>query len=135
MVMSPTARTLAYCKKKGIMAGVVERWIPIPNHPAGGIRKDLFGFIDLIAIPHGKSNVGGTVAIQATSTANMSARFHKATEECAEALTEWLYAMNTFEIWGWAKRGKVGKRKLWTLRRVEVKLEDDGRFSQLELEA
>lgn len=148
MTASPTARTLAYCRKKGIMAGVVEKWIPmgpkvcpVCKKPSGGIRKDLFGFIDLIAVVHGgmqdifPGHRMGVLGIQATSTPHMSDRFHKATEECSEALEAWLRAGNRFEIWGWAKRGAVGKRKLWTLKRWDVTLEPDGSFSQLELEA
>ena len=36
----------------------------------------------------------------------------------------WLQGGGRFEVWGWAKRGKAGARKLWTLSRRRVKLVD-----------
>lgn len=103
--MSPTARSLAHCRKLGWIAGVVERY----NMYA---RKsyDYLGIIDIIAItPEGK-----LVGIQATSGSNHSARREKALEE--PRLADWLRTGATFQIWSWAKRGKQGERKLWTLR-------------------
>tara|TARA_R100000808_G_scaffold4669_2_gene14923 strand:- start:13990 stop:14385 length:396 start_codon:yes stop_codon:yes gene_type:complete len=113
MVASPTARTLERCRKWQWRAGVVERWIPQMRR-----RADLFGCIDLVAL----DSSDGVLGIQATSTGNMSSRLHKATTDCRDDLTRWLERNNRFEIWGWAKRGPRGKRKLWTLRRVEVYL-------------
>jgi hypothetical protein len=92
----------------------VEKWIPQTKR-----RVDLFGCIDIVAI-----GAIGCVGIQATSTGNMASRVTKSTTDCAEALTAWLKAQNTFEVWGWAKRGAVGKRKLWTLRIIEIRLID-----------
>lgn len=40
--MTPTARTLAFLRKRGLRSDVVERWIPHINQ-----RKDLFGIIDI----------------------------------------------------------------------------------------
>ena len=48
--MTHTQRTLKYLRDQGLTAGIVERWMPNPKHPAGGVRKDLFGIIDIIAI-------------------------------------------------------------------------------------
>lgn len=106
---SPTARTLQECRKREWPAGVVERWIP-----QAGRRIDLFGIIDLIALDGGC----GCLGIQATSGPNVSSRIVKAME--SEHLKPWLAASNRFEVWGWAKRGKAGKRKLWSVRRVEL---------------
>ena len=43
--MTPTARSLKALRDAGWHAEVVERWIPGAN-----IRKDLFGFADILAI-------------------------------------------------------------------------------------
>jgi len=102
MATTPTARTLAWLKKQGYTAGVVEKWIPQTRQ-----RKDLFGFIDLIAIREGE-----TVGIQATSTGNMASRVKKIMD--SEHMPTWLLAGNKLWVVGWAKRGKAGKRKLWT---------------------
>ena len=64
---SPTERTLKWLRDDGYLAEVVERWVPGAN-----VHKDLYGFIDIIAI---KGNV--TVAIQATSSSNVAPRVRK----------------------------------------------------------
>ena len=97
---SPTQRSIAHCKKMGWLAGVVERWLLAPGHPAGGVRKDLFGFIDMIVLD-GK---GGTLGVQATSSSNLSGRWHKVQQECFSAADRWLREGNRIEVWGWAKR-------------------------------
>jgi hypothetical protein len=116
MVASPTSRTLQRARSWGWRIAVVERWIPQMRR-----RIDLFGCIDLVAL----DEHDGVLGIQATSTPNMSSRVTKSKTECREALTHWLERSNRFEVWGWAKRGARGKRKLWTLRRVELFLEWD----------
>ena len=123
---SPTQRSIAYCKKVDWLAGVVERWLPIPDHPAGGLRKDLFGFIDLVVL----DGIGGTVGVQATSTSNLSHRLRKIRDECFPAAYRWLKEGNRIEVWGWAKRhyklksGKRSNEKRWTRRVLDVRLED-----------
>jgi len=94
---------------------VVERWLPKTK-----IRVDLFGFGDIIALD-GKP---GALLIQATSTDNAARRVTKIRTECADRAAAWLRAGNRVEVWGWAKRGEAGKRKLWTLKVYEVTLAD-----------
>ena len=65
--MAPTQLTLRKLRADGWLAEVVERWVPGAN-----IRKDLFGFVDIIALRDGE-----TLAIQATSYSNISARVNK----------------------------------------------------------
>lgn len=64
---SPTQRSLAALRADGWLAEVVEKWIPGAN-----IRKDLFGFIDIVAIRDTE-----TVGVQTTSASNLSARVKK----------------------------------------------------------
>lgn len=125
MSSSPTSRTLAECRKRGYLACVVEKWIPQTKR-----RLDVFGFGDVLAVdPATKS----TLLIQATSTANMSARVKKIMTECEESARTWLSPSSNFiEVWGWAKRGPAGKRKLWTLRRVAL-FSDGERIRQCEV--
>jgi hypothetical protein len=112
---SPTQRTLEHCKKHGQPAYVTEKWVPGVN-----IRKDAFGFGDLLVI----DGQPGSLLIQATVTDSMSKRITKIKEHCAEHAQAWLKAGNRLEVWGWAKRGAVGKRKLWTLKVTPLTLED-----------
>ena len=65
--MTPTQLTLRKLRADGWLDEVVERWVP-----GGNIRKDLFGFVDIIALRDGE-----TLAIQATSYTNISARVNK----------------------------------------------------------
>jgi hypothetical protein len=78
----------------------------------------LFGFGDVIALD-GKP---GSLLIQACITGDAPKRAKKILEECTEAAIEWLSAGNRIQVWGWAKRGARGKRKLWTLKRYSIEL-------------
>ena len=47
-----TSRTLKYLRDLDFHAEVIERWVINPKHPAGGFRKDYFGFGDILAFNH-----------------------------------------------------------------------------------
>ena len=111
---SPTQRALAYCKKQGWEAAIVERW-----NPYARIRQDLFGFADLVVLRPSE----GVYAVQVTST-GVAERIAKIKAE-PRALA-WLRAGGKIEVWGWrklkVKRG--GKAVRWTMR-VEAVTEED----------
>jgi hypothetical protein len=117
-VSSPNARTITECKKRGWTAQNVEQTIP---HTF--IKRDLFGVIDVIAV-----TPDGIIGIQATGDhgGDMQRRVRKIVAE-PRALV-WLGAAR-LAVWGWGKRGAVGKRKLWTLREIEITKEH---FAQAE---
>ena len=68
--MSPTQRSLKYLRELGYLVEVVERTIPKTF-----IKKDLFGFADLLAIRENE-----VMLVQVTSGTNVSARVKKITE-------------------------------------------------------
>ena len=105
---SPTARTLQEMRKLGYQADVVERWIAAIKQ-----RKDLFGFIDVLAIK-GET----TVAIQSTTGNHHAERVakilaHPNFPACIAA--GWVV-----EVHSWTKAGGKGKRKLWECRKEEI---------------
>ena len=112
MATSPTQRTLAALRKEGWHGGVVEKWIPQTRR-----RSDFLGGIDIIGVKPGR-----TIGIQCTSASNVSARVKKLIE--LPGMRAWLEAGNWLEVWGWAKRGKAGKRKLWTRTIYEITLDE-----------
>lgn len=89
--MTPTQRTLKKLRDDGWMAEVVERWVPGAN-----IRKDLFGWIDIMALRDGQ-----TLAVQCTSYSNMSARVKKIEE--SETIAEVRKAGWSVWVIGWRK--------------------------------
>jgi hypothetical protein len=106
--LSPTARSLAECRKRGWTAGVVEKFVRFP--PPGHL-VDLFGVIDIIAI-----TPNGILGIQATSGSHHSDRRTKIlAEPRAKEWTSGPYR-GLFELWTWSKKGDRGKRKTWQLR-------------------
>lgn len=115
--MSPTQRTMAALRASGMLCEVVERW----NHITR-TRKDLFGFVDIVAVDPG---AGRIVAVQATAAA-VAARRRKIIEDCTAAARTWLLAGGAIEVWGWrklkVKRG--GKATRWAPRREAVTLAD-----------
>ena len=113
MAASPTQRTLDLLRKEGYMAEVVEKRIPHTFR-----ARDLFNCIDIVAIKDGCPVLG----IQATSRANQSARYKKSV--AIPELVTWLSVGCVFEVWGWAKGGPAGKRKLWSVVRTQITLDD-----------
>jgi hypothetical protein len=109
--MTPTARSLAFLRRSGYLAEVVERWLPIPGR---NVRRDLWGFGDLIAVRQG---IPGALIVQATTGSNVAARLTKARKLLP--LATWLRCGNTFEVWGWEKRNDT-----WEVRRVMVRAGD-----------
>jgi hypothetical protein len=102
--MSPTQRSLAHLRSLGYVCQVVETWNSFAR-----VRRDLFGCIDIVALKDGAPLLG----IQCTSTPNLSARRTK----CEAMGRRWITTGNQFELWGWAKQGPRGQRKIWTLKR------------------
>jgi hypothetical protein len=91
MASSPTQLSLKMLREEGWLAEVVERWIPGAN-----IRKDLWGWTDIVALKDGE-----TLAVQTTSYSNMSARAKKIAE--SETIAEVRKANWTIHIHGWHK--------------------------------
>jgi hypothetical protein len=116
---SPTQKTLAYCKSHGMLACVVERYVAPFGRPFGH-RLDVWGFGDVLVL----DGQPGSLLIQATSGTNVSSRVAKIRLECSAAARAWLAAGNRIQVWGWAKQGAAGQRKLWSLRVVHVAGED-----------
>lgn len=115
-------KTIAQVKKWGGISDRCDRFINIPGM-ASPIHKDLFGFGDRIALIQGWH----ITAIQLTSMANMAARWRKilADPKVFDAAARWMKSGGWIEIWGWAKRGLEGQRKLWTLKRWRLVLHPD----------
>jgi hypothetical protein len=118
---SPTQRTLKVLRDTGWDAWIVEYWLAIPKHPAGGVRRDLYGFVDILAL---RGEV--TLAIQTTTFEGIRARIRKIAED--EALTRHFVAMQRagwrVEIHGWRRPTKTIRQ--W---RLEVEVLNEGRGS------
>ncbi len=118
---SPTARTLDECKRRGWIAGVVEKRIPFPKPQ--GTTIDLFGCIDVVGIvtTDPMVQVGrAIIGIQATSGSNHDSRRSKMLAE--PRMRAWVEAGGRLELWSWSQRvarkqdGSKAKRPVWTLR-------------------
>lgn len=106
---SPTTRSLELLRREGFIAAVVERWNTFAGPPDKkckecgknqiGVRQDLFGVFDIIAV-HPQLRI--TLVVQTTSGSNMAARRHK-----LNASGEVLVCMAAgwkIEIHAWSKR-------------------------------
>lgn len=110
-----SARTIAECRRRGWLAGNVERRIPFPKPQ--GTTIDLFGVIDIIALDLSAPVGQRTIGIQATSGGTGGSHSpHRAKILAEPRVLDWLAAGNRLELWSWAKQGAAGKRKTWTLR-------------------
>lgn len=103
--MTPTQRTLKKLREEGYTAEVVEKRIPRMM-----ITKDLFGFIDVIAIRDGE-----TLAVQTTSGNNVAARIRKIADNpnlAAVRAAGW-----GIHVHGWRK---LKSSRRWECRVVDV---------------
>ena len=122
--LSPTQRSLRVLKQQGRVCGIVERW----NQFAGphGLRNDLFGIIDIIALDPER----GVIGIQSCGTA-FSQHVKKFQEERVQECIDWLSTPGTrLELWAWRKvksklkGGGFGKGYVWEPKVREFTLED-----------
>lgn len=101
---SPTERSLKHLREQGYLCEVVEKWNSFTR-----TRKDLFGFIDIIAIKEGE-----TLAVQTTTKDNMNARVSKIAESDHVGMVrkaEW-----KIHVHGWSKN----KSNRWELKIIDV---------------
>jgi hypothetical protein len=124
---SPTQRSLDYLRKRGLIAAVVERF----NHYAGppdakcqvcgknkiGVRQDLFGIFDIIAVDPQKRL---TIAVQTTSGSNLSARRRKLLDS-GEAMV-CMAAGWKILLHAWAKHKIIRGGKAWKYELIEEEL-------------
>jgi hypothetical protein len=118
--MSPTQRTLKALKARGLKAGIVEKF----NYHVGphGIRIDLFGIIDIIALDFKK----GFIGVQSCGT-DFSGHMNKMMVDKAQDCIDWLSTPGGhLELWGWRKvKVKRGGKAMRYEPRVHVfKLSD-----------
>jgi hypothetical protein len=112
MKTSPTQRSLKLLREAGFCVDICERRIPVIN-----IRKDLFGFIDILAMsPH-----TGFLAVQVTSGSNASSRVTKILNTSSAGI--WLASGGKIVVHAWRQVGERGKRKTWQCRSISVTAE------------
>ena len=104
---SPSAVLMQGLREQGWLAQVVERWIPGAN-----VRKDLYGFIDIVAI----SPSGCTWGVQVTTDTHINERLAKIKTEC---LHEAVWLM----LAGW-RLSVEGLRPDGSFKSVEIGLEE-----------
>lgn len=111
--LSPTQRTIRELRNQGTICGVVERF----NQHVGphGIRQDLFGFIDLIALAP-----NGIIGVQCCAGSGHAD--HRKKIMANEVVPEWLKSGGRIQIWSWSKRKlkRGGKAERWQPRVEEI---------------
>lgn len=116
--MTPTQRTLKALREMGRACGIVERF----NRFAGphGVRQDLWGFIDIVAM----SKEDGIIGVQSCGQSH-SQHKKKILGECGDLAKLWLSCGGKIELWSWrkikVKRG--GKAMKWAPRVEHITLE------------
>lgn len=101
---NPAARSLELLRNHNFICQTVEYF-----NPWAKIRKDLFGFIDIVAV----STTGGkgVLGVQSTTGSNMSNRIKKILS--IPDTKHWLMAANQIQLHGWRKVKQGGSRLTW----------------------
>lgn len=115
---SPTQKSLKVLRDAGWKADVAEKFIRLPNHPAGGFRRDLFNVADIVAVKKGEP----VLFVQTTDSTSVAHHLEKLRDEEHAATVEVLVAVGRVEIHGWAKPTKTIRR--WRQRILEIGPED-----------
>ena len=107
-----------------MVCGIVERWLA--HAGPHGVRQDLFGFIDIIALAPGTGKNIGIIGIQSCGN-SFAEHYRKITNsDCTENVIHWLSAGGRCELWAWrkvkVKRG--GKAMRWAPRVAEITMAD-----------
>ena len=89
---SPTKRSLDYLRNRGWECAITEHWNPFAK-----IRKDLFGFIDILCMNPAR----GFLAVQTTAYPNGLARVKKI--QGLDTSTAFLLAGGRIQIHEWKK--------------------------------
>lgn len=117
---SATQRTIRHLRNQGRRCAIVEKF----NAFVGphGVRQDLFGIIDVIAL----DPEHGVVGVQSCGN-QFSEHYKKITEDRAQEAIDWLCTPGTrLELWAWrkvkVKRG--GKAMRWSPRIHVFSFED-----------
>lgn len=121
--MTPTQRTLKYLREEmGChRCGIVEKW-----NSYAGIRQDLFGIIDIIALHHKR----GVIGIQSAGTSH-SAHLRKMVSDHRDDCKDWLTTPgSTLFLISWRKLrvkkqdGRLSKVSRYEPRVQEITLKD-----------
>ena len=80
-----TPKSTKLLESQCFLVGRSEHWLAFQGDTKGGVRQDLFGFIDLLALGPKKfdfcvPNHGEVLAVQVTSRVNISSRVKKIKE-------------------------------------------------------
>ena len=117
--MTPAARTMALLRKQGMMRQTVEKWVTFGGR--GGVRKDLYGIIDVLAV----SKERGILGVQVCAMSGRAAHIAKLTVKMCENSITWLRSGGKLEVHAWRKlklkRG--GKAVRWTVEVTEITLD------------
>ena len=111
--MKPTERTLKYLRDRSYHADMVERWIRNPKHPAGGFRRDYFGFGDILAFDEVE-----TLLVQSCGQAFSQ---HRKDMLENEMVLRWINDHRRALLIGWRKvlKTRGGKQRIWKPRVAE----------------
>ena len=133
--MNPAARSMELLRKERWMVDRCEQWVIAPNHPAGGFRRDCFGFGDLIGV-HPEQ---GTAIFQVTSRGALSAHWAKINADAFEMNEEplrariahwlrwnqlWLHAWDAPKSMKGLAEAKAQGWQKWRLLRQQVVIKD-----------
>ena len=132
-------RTLALLKSQGVSFHKTEQWISFfpkkgdpPDKRPGGVRRDLFNIIDVLAMYPDTRIADGVdrMSLVGIQVMGEDIGVHR-TKAYGNTMTkEWLQTGSVFQFWSWRKRPKVpgSKMLVWKLRVIHISLDEEGKW-------
>jgi len=108
MLADPTSNDFRKKNSREVLEGAVR----MQGRGSPGVRKDLFGFVDIVAL-----YPDGITAVQCTSGANVGSHVKKI-KGIPEAW-RWIQSGGFIEIWAWRKV-KEGSKDRWRPRVIKI---------------
>lgn len=122
---TPTQRTIRALRNEGMRCAIVEKWNAYAPRGDGGrgIRQDLFGIIDVLALKPGE----GFLGVQCCAGSGYQKHLRKLLIDHNQECHDWLETpTGLLQIWAWrkvkVKRG--GKAVRWEAKIKSITLDD-----------
>ena len=119
MALSPTQLSMRYLRAAGYVVDKAEYWFQAPGMEHGR-RRDLFGFVDVVAAGHGELQL-----VQVTTRSNLMGRVAKIRNECLAAASVLLQIDSVVVcVHGWPK-GETKRPVIYQLTAADLELDQE----------
>jgi len=121
------SRSMRWLEKQGYVVADTEKTI---QWPGGMVKRDLFGFGDILAFRPGRDST--VLMVNATDETSVAHKITAVQTRPSKELTEWIHAGFEAQIHGWLR--PTTTIRTWRLRRIRLYPGQNGTITVVGLE-